>query len=56
MNFELYTNADANLNIHVVITSTVNLGKMLIRRTNKNFLKMCGGNFKIEYLYIKIKQ
>lgn len=27
--------------------------RMLIRRTNKNFLKMCGGKFISEYLYIK---
>jgi hypothetical protein len=38
------------LNKPFVITSTDNLALNLLRRTNKNFLKMCGGNLKTDYL------
>jgi hypothetical protein len=51
MNFQNYTELDSKLSYTPCYTQ---YGRMLlVWNTDKNFLKMCGGKFNFEYLYIK---
>lgn len=59
MNYNRNTNAECTTETIMFHTRCYNqygkLPQMIDWKTEQKLLKMCGGNFKIEYLYIKIK-
>jgi hypothetical protein len=53
MNFQITTTVDSKLSYTPCYNQYGELPQIIDWNTEQKLLKMCGGNFKIEYLYIK---